>query len=789
VSDALHLERLSGWLKTHAKNAYGRERLKGEPHSHGLELERRMDAAQAWTQQLSSDEGPDLGLDGDCRPALQHLTRDGILTGEDLHGISRLLEVLCTLHKDSESYPAALRGLTSALGAYDDEWERLRVSVGDEGALLDTASSELGDLRHKRDAARRRHAELADQLKVELDADGHLQDRYVTQRDDRHVLPVKASAKRQFGGVIHDSSRSGKTAYVEPAALLHAGQAVRETEEAVRQEEHRILVRLSQIIGHRTREIQADIDVLATLDADRTRGLFALTFNGVVPQFRQGEVTLCALRAPALLLAEVDPVVPVDLALSDEASVLVISGPNGGGKSVALTAAGWAFELAQRGIPLPAQSAVLPPPPYTLWPVVGDAADDRTAHSTFSGHLSALKSALEGATDAHHVVLVDEIASGTEPVAGSAIACGFLETFADTNAWVISTTHYDPVKHLALEHQKMRAAAVRDRRDQRVAYRLFADEVGGSHPIKLAIDLGLPSRVVERARTHLDPQRRARLDQLKKQQNEAGDIERARQDLQRDQEALKNEQAILEQAQRKWTKEQQKTLAKQHKEKALLENLKRERLSAVDELRNQLSETIKNLRNEGQLEAAKVGDRLFDEVKHLRQETHAIRLDDDTKDPTATVDIGDTVHLFAGARTGQIQEFRGKTALVVVDGKVFHVRREQLTLAPSGQGAAKTRAKQGKKKSQVNTIPLTETNTPQLDLRGLRAHEAEARIDRFLQRLCDLDGPGRIIHGIGTGAVRQATLTYLERGPWSVTHRSGLSSEGGDGVTVVILEG
>ena len=147
MNDALHLERLSDWLKTHAKNPYGRERLASEPHSHGLELERRMDAAQAWCQILSDDDGPDLGLDSDCRPALQHLTRGGVLNGEELYGIRRLLEVLCTLHRNSETYPSALRGLTSALGAYDDEWERLRVSVAEDGTLLDTASSKLGELK------------------------------------------------------------------------------------------------------------------------------------------------------------------------------------------------------------------------------------------------------------------------------------------------------------------------------------------------------------------------------------------------------------------------------------------------------------------------------------------------------------------------------------------------------------------------------------------------------------------------------------------------------------------
>ena len=245
--------------------------------------------------------------------------------------------------------------------------------------------------------------------------------------------------------------------------------------------------------------------MLATLDADRARGVFCRDFKGVVPSFDDAQIKLQGIRSPALLLASVDPVVPIDITIKKPIQVLIISGPNGGGKSVALTACAWAFELAQRGIPIPAQEVTLPKPPYSVCAVVGDAADDRQAHSTFSGHLDALQRALKAAQDKQSVIVIDEIASGTEPMAGSAIACGFLETFAEGQAFVIATTHYDPVKQLGLTHKQMRSAAVRDRRDPDVAFQVFADEVGGSHPIKLAIDLGLPEQVIAALESTLTP--------------------------------------------------------------------------------------------------------------------------------------------------------------------------------------------------------------------------------------------------------------------------------------------
>jgi len=789
VSDSLHLNRLDSWLEQHACTPYGRELLERVKRVEGLELERRFEAAQAWSKALEREHPPILSLDDDCRPALSHLQRKGELDGMQLNSIRALLQVLSDLRRLESASAASISGLTSALGEYEDALQRLHASIAANGELLDSASAELGPLRHRRDAARRRHTQLADSLRDELHTEGHLSDRYVTQREDRHVLPIKAASKRQFGGVIHDASRSGKTAFVEPASLLEAGAAVRHAEEAVTAEEKRILKRLSQIIAEHAGELSDDLKVLATLDSDRARGCFSRRFNGVIPTFQRQRIRLKALKPPALLLADVTPVVPVDLELEDPARILIISGPNGGGKSVALSACAWAFELAHQGIPIPAQEVTLPAPPYSLCAVIGDAADDRQAHSTFSGHLGALQGALEHHQNPSSLIVIDEIASGTEPMAGSAIACGFLETFAEGEAFVVATTHYDPVKQLGLSDERMRTAAVRDRRNPEVAFRLFADEVGGSHPIKLAIDLGLPEQVIERARKHLDPNRRARLDELKRQQTEEANLEQIRRRLDLQERTLAERQAELDNELQKLERSREKQRVQNAKAKAKIDTLRSERLAQIDALREELSETVKKLRADQGSQAAKDGDRLFADVKALRNEAQALSLDDESPTLDDSIEVGDSVRLFSGGNVGVVQEFRGRSAVVLVDGKMFHLRKEQLQRV---QNPAPNKAKGGASKStkskKEKTIAVTESSAPKLDLRGLRAHEAEARIDRFLQHLCDVDCAGRIIHGIGTGALRKTTLDYLKNGPWRVTYRQGLSSEGSDGVTVVTVE-
>jgi DNA mismatch repair protein MutS2 len=786
VNDGLHFDRLDRWLSERTQTPYGQEILENLARAVGLELERRIDAALAWSTVLGTPDCPQLGLQGDCRDDLTRCERGGLLESEALRDLSALLDVFCSLRVDGNDWPSPITKLTAALGDYRDEAQRLRSSIGADGSLLDSASADLGPLRRNLELARRRHSNMATSLRDELYAGGQLQDDYVTQRRERHVLPVKASAKRQLGGIIHDSSRSGKTAYVEPAELLSAGNAVRQREEEVQQEEVKILERLSQIVRLRTAEIRQDIELLAILDADRCRGAFGKEFEGIRPVFGPDKVELRGLRPPALLLAGLDSVVAVDISLNAEAPVLVISGPNGGGKSVALNASAWAFELAQRGLPIPADSVHLPPPPYRLWPVIGDAADDRQALSTFSGHLEGLRQALIGAKGSGHLVLIDEIASGTEPIAGGAIACGFLETFAKGSAFVIATTHYDPVKHLALEHPKLRAAAVRDRRDLEVAFRLFRDEVGGSHPIKLAIDLGLPEEVIASARHHLDPDRRQRLDALKRQQGEAETLEKLRVNFKQQRQALHDERQEFETLKAKQDKAELKRRSRAEKDAFEIDELRRHKLIEIEALRDELSASIKALRSDSSSRAAD-GDRLFASLQDLREKTNDLSVKTEVIESHKEIGIGDSVRLFSGGSVGVVEEFRGQNAVVLIDGKLFHMRIQGLQRVAAKPALQKTPNK-ASQRAATAMLPINASDSVELDLRGLRPFEAEGRIDRFLQQLCDDDVPGRIIHGIGTAVLRQSTRDYLRSGPWKVAFRSGMGSEGGEGVTVVVME-
>lgn len=687
MSDPLHFNRLSSWLQDRAQTPYGKELLATAAIADGLELERRQTAAQAWAAARRDDDAPGLGPATDSRPALAHLKRHGVLSGSALFGLSELLCSVAELRRQEADLTAPIADLINALGHYDDETKLLERSVTAQGELADSASAELGRLRAQRLRARRSHSEIANDLRDALDDQGALQDTYVTQRGQRHVLPVKASQKRRFGGVIHDKSRSGKTAFVEPAALLDAGNSVRHADAAVAAEEKRILQQLSAILAPRAAELSEDLGVLAILDADSCRGAFGAHFDGVTPTTTKGQIRLRGLRPPALLLAEVEAVVAIDIELSESAPVLVISGPNGGGKSVALSALGWAVELGRQGIPIPAAEAALPAPPFTLWPVLGDGADDQRAHSTFSGHLDAVHQALKGACEGD-LILIDELAGGTEPVAGAAIACGFLEVFAEGGAFVVATTHYDPVKHLALRHQRLRAAAVRDRRDPEVAFRLFRDEVGGSHPIKLAVELGLPEAVIESARAYLDPARRGHLDDLKAEQAAAADFERQRL-------ALRAGQTALEEAKRAWAKERQRNERQRDKAakraaaaEAELAALRRGQLLAIDALKEELRDAIRVLRARGDVEGGKEGDRLFDRLAEARAQTTSLALAGASTPAEVLLKPGDKVRLFAGGQVGTVRELRGRTAIVAVKGKIFHLRADQLQRMEDGTETA-----------------------------------------------------------------------------------------------------
>jgi DNA mismatch repair protein MutS2 len=677
VTDLLHLDRLDDWLRNALSTPYGQDDLRLHPVACGAALSRRIAAASAWQRRLAIGDAPDLNAEADLRPALGRLGKGGTL---DLLAL-RDLRAGLTLLDRLAGHPAeerAIDELTEALGDYGSELDALLLSVGADANLLDSASPALPELRRALDQAKAAYRNAAQQAQQTLDEAGMLQDRYVTQRDDRHVLPVKAAHKRRIGGVQHGRSNSGATAYVEPAAMDRAARSVRLAEENLDEEVARILAALSDRLRPRIAELGEDLKVLGQLDTDRARGLFGLRFDGTAPAYDSARIAIDNCRPPALLLIGAEPVIPVDLNLHKDHPVLVISGPNGGGKSVALTAFAWCFELSARGVPIPARSVTLPAPPYQPAIVVGDAANDSDGDSTFSGHLNQVKRAIDPTRSGQRIVFIDELGGGTEPVAGNALACAVVERLADQGDFALVTTHYEGLKDYALTDERLRVAAVRDRSDPTVAFRLFADEVGGSDSLGLAVALGLDDKLLASAQRFLDPGRAKNLENLGNLRTRLTEAEARERQLEETTRRL-HDQA---EAQRH-TAEQQATQAAKLKEQKSKLDARRaeqsdravdERLGQLDALKDELRETLKHLREAGEESIAQRGDSLFADLAGLRKQTRAAAPKTERDNaPAAAYKPGDRVRIFGGRQVGVVEELRGEQIMVRANEKILHL--------------------------------------------------------------------------------------------------------------------
>ena len=613
---ALGLGRLDAWIEQAANNPWGLLELQANPRATGEELARRFDAAEAWRHAV----GLDTQFETNVSPYLKRLLRGGVLELDELRELSLLVTVLCDLKVQAEGFSPPIRDPLESFSDYDALARVLVRSVGADGQLRDEASDVLGGLRRGLTQARRRLSESADEVVEDLDRQGILQDRFVTQRRDRQVVPVRAGMQSRMDGKVRDSSRSGATAFVEPAVLADRQQALEQAKEAVDAEEERIIRSLCVQLAERAKELQVDVITLGRLDADRVRGTFARTFGGVRPQFSPDRLEFKGLQPTALLLAGIEDPVPSNLTLERDHGLLVVSGPNGGGKSVLLTSIGWAWELAQRGLPVPAESIHLPPPPFRLAAVLGDPSHLETGASTFQAHLRLLVDVLSQPSD---LVLVDELCSGTEPVAGSALACAVAEALAQQDGFQIITTHYDPVKSLGQTHPQMRTAAFFDPGRDR-AFQLHRDEISTADPLATALVEGLPEAVISGARDYLDQSRNQRLDQLQ-------DLDRQQAHLDARIEQMKAESAALERRNEALNQREAKLAHKEHqvsdkevrarrRREDQREALTRAGLARLDTLQDELREAVRRLRNDPRLSPAlrREGEKLYDDVRDLK---------------------------------------------------------------------------------------------------------------------------------------------------------------------------
>jgi DNA mismatch repair protein MutS2 len=669
----------------------------------------------------------------------------------------------------------------------------IRRAVLPNGEISDDATPELKRIRanmgHTRETVQKTLERILRSRAGEAGED------YVTLRNERFVIPVRAAERRQVQGVVHAASATGQTVFVEPFETIDLNNKIVQLAEDEAAEITRILVELTERLRRNLGPLRFAVETIAELDSAFARARFAREFDCTLPEFNSDALLeLKDARHPVLadtLRAHGRSIVPITLALGgpNAETVLVISGPNTGGKTVALKTVGLAALAAQSGIPVAAEIARLPLVDRVLVDI-GDEQSIAADLSTFSAHMLNVRAMLEAATP-RSLVLVDELGTGTAPDEGAALAVALLDEFRARGCLTLATTHHDRLKTYASTTPGVLNAAVEfDEVNLRPTYRLMVGVPGGSSGIDIARRLGLPAHVIDRARAQLSPEaheaagliaylHRSR-DELEALKREAA---RAAQELAEEKKQLQTEW-IERQRKRMKELEQQfaQTLEKHEKEAArAIEAVKERELRA--QLEKQTQRKLVKARGDAREEAdaATVGHLADSQVDLGIVAAQAVK-------PVAQSDLvpGARVRV-RGLPTPVTLRRRDDTSAEIEAGPLrMKVALADITAVVGNDAAAKPTLPRG---VTVRTQPPTEPASEEINLIGCTVEEATRRVDKFLDQAA-LAGSSqvRLIHGHGTGALRRGLAEFLKTHPLVEAIRAEAEDRGGTAITLVDLK-
>jgi DNA mismatch repair protein MutS2 len=724
------------------------------------------------------DQGRDPPLAGaaDLSDSLSRLRRGGSLDAVELLELARTLAVLRDVGRflvgrapEAPRLAALAEGLPD-LGALEEE---ILFCISPEGEVRDDASDALRDARREARSLSGELTRKVEQLLRDPEVAEALSDRFYTLRNDRFVLPVRADARRRVPGIVHDASSSGTTVFVEPNGVVELNNRLKQAELTAQREIRRVLRELSSRAAAAIEPVEQGLEALAAIDHAFARGRLSQRQRGVEPEVaREGIFRLPVLRHP--LIGD-DEVVPNDVHLGETFHVLVLSGPNAGGKTVALKAVALCALFVRAGLHVPAAAGARVDLVDEVLADIGDAQDLEAHLSTFSAHVSNLARIVERASKRSLVVL-DEVGVGTDPSEGAALAQAVLEALADSGARVVTTTHYNLLKEIAAVDPRFENGCVEFDPDSLTpTFRLRFGAPGVSTATALAARMGLRTSVVDRARALLegeDAQLKGLLTDLARSRAE---LDRERADVRRLREELHTRNDEVE----------QRLSELRERRKRLLRRVREDVDRELREARAQVAEVIRDLQRGGRAgDAARARERLHAveaTVVESLGEPEAQVASDAAMDWTRAKP-GDPVRVEGGAtgRLVALPDRRGRVAVQVGSARM-QVDAARLTPAPV---TAPTRPASIRFESEAQEGP----QTAECDLRGLRADEALEQVDAALDRaLASGRSRVRLIHGHGTGTLREAVRAHLARMPHVREHHAGGDGEGGNGVTIAVL--
>jgi DNA mismatch repair protein MutS2 len=739
---------------------------------------------------LADGDRPPLGGVVDLGDALRRARKGGVLAPRELLDLAATLAALRGtgrfLALRAESAPR-LAQWASALSDHEDLEREIEACLDPSGEVCDAASRALADARRE---AHHLSAEIQSRItRILRDADtaAHLSDHYFTVRNDRYVLPVRADARGRVRGIVHDASGSGTTLYVEPEALVELNNRNKQAELAIEREVLRVLRGLSERAAREADAVESELEALASIDRAFARAALADEMQASAPEVgEEGILRLPLLRHPELAM---DRVVPNDMRLGEGFHVLVVSGPNAGGKTVAMKALALAALCVRAGLHVPAGDGARVDLFDAILADIGDEQSIPENLSTFSAHMANLARIVDAASPRSLVVL-DEIGAGTDPGEGAALAQATLEALADTGARVVATTHHGLLKEMAdVDPRFANACVAFDPETLAPTFRLRMGVAGTSSATAVAARMGLRHDVIERAHSFLDREDR-QLDRMLAELNasrsalEAEQREAAR--LREESEAARAEYG-------------RKLTALQERRDKLYRSMRDDLDRAFREAHGQIAAVIRELqRGGGARDAARAREklqRLEQRARETEREAGLTPEPDETLDPVdwRTARPGDPVRIRGGG-TGLLKALpdrRGRVAVGVGSARLTLPMERVGRAAPDERSATARRAPPVRVETAQADDESTDTRGTEAgrcDLRGLRVDEALDRLIYALDRAASAGRPRLlIVHGLGTGALREAVRAHLAESPYVARCDPAPPDQGGDGASIAVL--
>lgn len=715
----------------------------------------------------------------DMRHCLERMHAALFLSTGELLGIASCLKA-ARIAKDilakevgEESYLYNLAGLLITHRSAEEEINRCIIN---EDEIFDGASPALARIRRAMRLANEKVREKLNSMIRSTAYQKYLQEPIITIRNGRFVIPVKQEYRQQVPGLIHDQSGSGATLFIEPSAVVELGNEYKKLLAEEADEIERILTELTAMLAPYADEIREDLNIMGQIDLVFAKAKLSRELNAVMPRLnRSNYVRIVRGRHP---LIPADKVVPIDIWIGKDYRSLIITGPNTGGKTVTLKIVGLFALMVQSGIFVPANEGSEFPVFEHIYADIGDEQSIEQSLSTFSSHMKNIVGILDKA-DENSLVLLDELGAGTDPIEGAALAMSILEELNDRHCICVSTTHYSEIKAFAMTHEGMENASMEFDIDRLCpTYRLYIGIPGKSNAFEISSRLGLPSSIIDKAKSFLKGEDVRFEDIISSAQSQHRIAEEERKMAEEARAELEKLRADAERERKKLDEDRNRLQAKAKEDaKRIVADTKREMEKLIVEIRS-----IKDIDRSAADRAIQAARDTLRTTETAVNEKEAIKKEDNTK-PPKTVRAGDTVNIVTLDQKATVLSAPDSKGEVMVQAGVMklNVKLKDIRLIEEKKAAAPTSGKVGLGAGKQVGL--------ELDVRGMLVDEANIIVDRYLD---DAYNAGlsevNIIHGKGTGALRTGIQAFLKRHPLVKGYRMGSYGEGDAGVTVVTLK-